>query len=79
MVMCSQCHKRMAVIFVTKVENGEKAYIFNSTGDNGAFIEVGSKREYELYDIFGECYKTGTLHAGINRVELRNCEMILIR
>ena len=25
MVMCSQCHKRMAVIFVTKMENGEKA------------------------------------------------------
>ena len=25
MVMCSQCHKRMAVIFVTKVENGEKS------------------------------------------------------
>ena len=24
MVLCSQCHKRMAVIFVTKVENGEK-------------------------------------------------------
>ncbi len=24
MVMCSQCHKRVAVIFVTKVENGEK-------------------------------------------------------
>lgn len=24
MVKCSQCHKRMAVIFVTKVENGEK-------------------------------------------------------
>ncbi|MBQ9797390.1 MAG: AAA family ATPase [Clostridia bacterium] len=24
MVMCSQCHKRMAVIFVTKMENGEK-------------------------------------------------------
>ncbi len=24
MVMCSQCNKRMAVIFVTKVENGEK-------------------------------------------------------
>ena len=23
--MCSQCHKRMAVVFVTKVENGEKA------------------------------------------------------
>ena len=25
MAMCSQCHKRMAVIFVTKMENGEKA------------------------------------------------------
>ena len=24
MVMCSRCHKRLAVIFVTKVENGEK-------------------------------------------------------
>ncbi|MBQ8440751.1 MAG: ATP-dependent Clp protease ATP-binding subunit [Clostridia bacterium] len=24
MVMCSQCNKRMAVIFVTKIENGEK-------------------------------------------------------
>ena len=24
MVMCSRCHKRMAVVFVTKVENGEK-------------------------------------------------------
>ncbi len=25
MVLCSQCNKRMAVVFVTKVENGEKA------------------------------------------------------
>lgn len=25
MVMCSQCHKRMAVVFLTKMENGEKA------------------------------------------------------
>ena len=25
MVMCSNCHKRVAVIFVTKVENGEKS------------------------------------------------------
>jgi len=25
MVMCSRCHKRMAVVFVTKVENGEKS------------------------------------------------------
>ncbi len=24
MVMCSQCHKRVAVVFMTKVENGEK-------------------------------------------------------
>ena len=24
MMMCSQCHKRVAVVFVTKMENGEK-------------------------------------------------------
>jgi len=24
MVMCSRCHKRVAVIFVTKLENGNK-------------------------------------------------------
>ena len=24
MTMCSRCHKRPAVVFVTKVENGEK-------------------------------------------------------
>ena len=24
MIMCSQCHKRMAVIFITKLENGKK-------------------------------------------------------
>jgi ATP-dependent Clp protease ATP-binding subunit ClpB len=24
MVMCSRCHKRVAVVFVTKLENGNK-------------------------------------------------------
>ena len=24
MTMCSQCHKRVAVVFMTRVENGEK-------------------------------------------------------
>ena len=24
MVMCSKCHKRVAVVFVTKIENGNK-------------------------------------------------------
>ena len=24
MLMCSRCHKRMAVVFITKLENGEK-------------------------------------------------------
>ena len=24
MVMCSRCHKRVAVVFVTKIENGNK-------------------------------------------------------
>ena len=25
MVMCSKCHKRVAVVFVTKMENGNKS------------------------------------------------------
>ena len=24
MIMCSKCHKRMAVVFITKIEGGEK-------------------------------------------------------
>ena len=61
------------------VENGELSYIFNSTGENGATVEVFEDREYQLYDIFGKCYESGVLHAGITRVELLNCGMILIK
>ena len=61
------------------VRNGELSYIFNSTGENGATVEVFEDREYQLYDIFGKCYKSGVLRAGITRVELQNCGMILIK
>ena len=61
------------------VEEKEKAYIFNSTGEDGIFIEVRSDREYELYDIFGASYENGTLHSGVNRVPVQNCGMIYIK
>ena len=61
------------------VENGESAYIFNSTGEEGAMVEVSCAREYQLYDVFGESYEKGTLHPGINRISLQNCGMIAIK
>ena len=61
------------------VENDENAYIFNSTGDDGIFVEVNKDRKYELNDIFGECYESGVLHKGINRVNLQNCGMIFVK
>ncbi|MBR2024603.1 MAG: alpha-galactosidase, partial [Clostridia bacterium] len=61
------------------VENGEKAYIFNSTGEDGAFIEAKEEREYELYDIFGKCYENGILQKGISCIALKNCCMILVK
>ncbi|MBQ8146799.1 MAG: alpha-galactosidase [Clostridia bacterium] len=61
------------------VESGEKAYIFNSTGEEGVFVEVKEERQYELSNIFGECYATGTLSAGINRVPVQSCGMIYIK
>ena len=58
---------------------GEKAYVFNSTGEDGAVIELFESRAYELYNIFGELIKKGTLQAGINRVPIPNCGMIFIK
>ena len=61
------------------VKNGEKAFIFTSTGDDGTLVEVENDREYELYNIFGECYEKGTLSKGINRVAVQNCGMVFIK
>ena len=61
------------------VENGESSYIFNSTGENGAYIELFESREYQLCNIFGECYESGILHAGISRVDIPSCGMIFIK
>ena len=61
------------------VSDNEKAYVFNSTGEEGALVEVSKEREYRLHDIFGECYESGTLSPGINRVPLKNGGMICIK
>ena len=61
------------------IENGQKSYIFNSTGKAEAIIEVLEDREYELNNIFGECYEMGILRIGINRISLQNGGMIFIK
>ena len=64
---------------VLTVENGEEAYAFNSTGKDGIYVETEAERKCELYDIFGIKYGEITLAAGVSKVNLKNCEMILIK
>ena len=61
------------------VENTESIHAFNSTGADGVYVEIQTEREYELYDIFGTKYKSGTLSAGVSKIELKNCEMVYIK
>ena len=64
---------------VLKAETGEVTYAFNSTGKDEIYIESEDEREYELYDIFGVKYAGGTLLAGVSKIKVSNCEMILIK
>ncbi len=50
MVMCSNCHKRVAVIFVTKVENGEKA-------TQGLCIKCAKDMGLPIENVMGDIYK----------------------
>ena len=59
------------------VTNGTE-YIFNSTGKDYIYIECESKREYTLYDIFGNAKKTEKAPAGVNKIPLDNCCMLKI-
>ena len=64
---------------VYNAEKGETAYIFNSTGEDGIYIESKYERDYELYDIFGNKYASGTLGAGVTKIDLKSCEMIKVK
>ncbi len=50
MVMCSNCHKRVAVIFVTKVENGEKT-------SQGLCIQCAKSLGLPIENMVGDIYK----------------------
>ena len=49
MIMCSNCHKRVAVIFVTKVENGEKA-------SQGLCIKCAKDMGLPIENMMGDIY-----------------------
>jgi len=50
MVMCSNCHKRVAVIFVTKVENGEKT-------SQGLCVKCAKELGLPIENMLGDVYK----------------------
>ena len=49
MILCSNCHKRVAVIFVTKVENGEKA-------SQGLCIKCAKDLGLPIENMMGDIY-----------------------
>ena len=61
--MCSNCHKRVAVIFVTKVENGEKS-------SNGLCIKCAKQMGLPIENMLGDIYKK----MGINPEQIENME-----
>ena len=63
MVMCSNCHKRVAVIFVTKVENGEKS-------SNGLCIKCAKQMGLPIENMLGDIYKK----MGLNPEQIENME-----
>ena len=50
MIMCSKCHKRVAVIFVTKIENGEKI-------SEGICIKCAKELGLPVENMLGDIYK----------------------
>ena len=63
MVMCSNCHKRVAVIFVTKVENGEKT-------SQGLCAQCAKSLGLPIENMLGDIYKK----MGITPEQMENME-----
>ncbi len=63
MVMCSNCHKRVAVIFVTKVENGEKT-------SQGLCIKCAKDLGLPIDNMLGDIYNK----MGISQEQMENME-----
>ena len=54
MMMCSRCHKRMAVVFITKLENGEKK-------NEGVCITCAKELGLPLENMLGDMMMQRTL------------------
>ena len=63
MVMCSNCHKRVAVIFVTKVENGEKS-------SQGLCVKCAKDLGLPVENMLGDIYNK----MGISPDQIENME-----
>ncbi len=63
MVMCSNCHKRVAVIFVTKVENGEKS-------SQGLCVKCARDMGLPIDNMLGDVYNK----MGITPEQMENME-----
>ena len=63
MVMCSNCHKRVAVIFVTKVENGEKT-------SQGLCVKCAKDLGLPVENMLGDIYNK----MGISPEQIENME-----
>ena len=63
MLMCSRCHKRMAVVFITKLENGEKK-------NEGVCITCAKELGLPLDNMLGDMMNK----LGISSDELANME-----
>lgn len=49
MIMCSRCHKRVAVVFITKLENGEKV-------SNGLCVKCAREMGVPVDNMLGDIY-----------------------
>ncbi len=63
MIMCSNCHKRVAVIFVTKVENGEKS-------SQGLCVKCAKDLGLPIENMLGDVYNK----MGITPEQMENME-----
>ena len=64
---------------VISIEDNATTYVFNSIGKDGIYVENDSEKSYELYDMFGTKYASGTLTQGVNKLPLNNCGMAVIK
>ena len=68
--MCSNCHKRVAVIFVTKVENGEKA-------SQGLCVKCAKELGLPIENMLGDIYnKMGITPEQMENMENELSEMV---